>query len=164
MSAAEIARSLGLERHPEGGFYVESFRSKLRVVSSERPDGRDGSTAIYYLLERGQFSALHRVSSDEVWHHYLGATLSLHTIDDSGVWTTRLLGKRLSRGERPQLVVPASSWQAAVVLPDESATFTLCGCTVAPGFEFTDFELADRDELCRRHPEHSRRITELTRC
>jgi uncharacterized protein len=163
MSAADLALSLGLERHPEGGFYVESFRSKLRVVSPDHPDGRDGSTAIYYLLERGQFSALHRVSSDEVWHHYLGATLTLHTIDDSGSWSTRLLGKRWLDGQRPQLVVPAGSWQAAVVLPDESAAFTLCGCTVAPGFEFSDFELADRSELCRRYPEHSRLITELTR-
>jgi hypothetical protein len=162
-SADALKALLGLRRHPEGGFYAQTFRSALSVDSSDHGGGRRGSTAIYYLLERGDFSALHRVSSDEVWHHYLGASVTLHVIDPAGVSSSQVLGKRLLLGERPQLVVPRGHWQAAVVLPARTESFALCGCTVAPGFEFEDFELADRDQLCRAFPEHSGLITELTR-
>lgn len=152
LSAADLVRLLGLRPHPEGGHYVETFRSLTRVTpaGATRPDQvRAGSTAIYYLLAAGGLSALHRVTADEVWHHYAGDPLELHTIDPSGLHSTARLGRDLVAGERPQAVVPAGVWQAALPV---GAAWSLVGCTVAPGFDFRDFELPERDELVERFP------------
>ncbi len=150
--------SLGLTPHPEGGFYRETFRSP-RVV--ETPAGpRAASTAIYFLLPAGAFSALHRVCSDEVWHHYDGDPVELHTIDDRGVHAITVLGPSLVKQQRPQLVVPAGTWQAAVPL---GRRYALCGCTVAPGFDFADFEMPTRDALVRAYPPLRDAIGRLTR-
>jgi predicted cupin superfamily sugar epimerase len=149
--------ALGLDPHPEGGLFRETFRAS-EVVS--RPEGiRAASTAIYFLLPAGSFSAIHRVRSDEVWHHYAGDPLELHTIDSAGVHALVLLGKTLPR-ERPQHVVPAGTWQGAV---PAGSRFTLCGCTVAPGFDFADFEMPARAELLERFPRHAALIERLTR-
>jgi predicted cupin superfamily sugar epimerase len=149
MNAEETVRRLGLLPHPEGGFYREMFRSPLTI---RLPDGRErsASTAIYYLLPTDGWSAWHRVQADEVWHHYDGAPLHLFR-----------LGMEPARLDRrsPQAVVPAGVWQAA--LPEGGAT--LCGCTVAPGFEFGDFELAMLETLLAEYPDQESLIRRLAR-
>jgi uncharacterized protein len=149
--------ALGLAPHPEGGLYRETFRASAVVNRAE--GARAASTAIYFLLPAGNFSAIHRVRSDEVWHHYAGDALELHTIGSDGVHAVVRLGKELPR-ERPQHVVPAGTWQAAIPVGDR---YTLCGCTVAPGFDFADFEMPRRAELLQRFPQHAALIERLTR-
>jgi len=145
----EVISALGLAPHPEGGFFRETFRSPAKITAPFAPVSRAASTAIYFLLRAGEFSAFHSVLSDEVWHHYLGATLELHTVDHNGRHQRVELGPNLQHGECPQWVVRAGSLQAARVIGDG---FTLCGCTVAPGFDFADFDMPPRSELVRRHP------------
>ncbi len=136
MTAEEIVERLGLQPHPEGGFYRETFRAPA-------PDGgRGASTAIYYLLREGDVSAWHRVvDADEVWHHYAGTSLELILSADGQERRFVRLGADLAAGERPQAVVPAGVWQAARPL----GGWVLVGCTVAPAFEFAGFEMAPPD-------------------
>jgi predicted cupin superfamily sugar epimerase len=136
-SAAEIIRTLDLKPHPEGGQFRETFRDSRADAT-----GRAASTAIYFLLARGERSHWHRVDAVEVWHYYAGAPLVLEMAADANGPVRRMkLGPDIAMGERPQGVVPAGSWQAAESLGD----WTLVGCTVAPGFEFSGFELAAPD-------------------
>jgi predicted cupin superfamily sugar epimerase len=133
LTAADVIRLLGLEPHPEGGHFRETFRDESKNA------GRAASTAIYFLLARGERSHWHRVDAAEVWHYYAGAPLAFEIADaDAGPIRRLRLGADLAAGERPQAVVPARAWQAAESLGD----WTLVGCTVAPGFEFTGFEMA----------------------
>ena len=137
LSASEIIRLLDLKPHPEGGHFRETFRDPRTIDG-----GRAASTAIYFLLARGERSHWHRVDAVEVWHFYAGAPLALDVAaSDKGPVTRATLGPGLAQGERPQAVVPARAWQAAVSLGD----WTLVGCTVAPGFDFKGFELAPKD-------------------
>ena len=154
---------LGLEPHPEGGFFRETWRSPLAVGGLPHGAPRSASTAIYFLLPSGSFSALHRVASDEVWHHYAGDALELTTIDDAGTVSTLTLGDELARGQRPQAVVPAHVFQAARPRPGGAHGYVLCGCTVAPGFEFSDFELPSRAALRTRFPALGELVDALTR-
>ncbi len=131
ISAAQIIEILRLEPHPEGGFYKQTY------VDSPEPEKRPLSTLIYFLLRDGEVSAWHRVDAAEVWHHYSGAPLEL-SLSDKGVTRSHLLGDDLLKGQRPQCVVPAHVWQSARSL----GAWTLVGCTVAPGFQFSGFELA----------------------
>jgi predicted cupin superfamily sugar epimerase len=133
LTAAELIRLLDLQPHPEGGHYRETFRDTRTIET-----GRAASTAIYFLLARGERSHWHRVDAVEVWHYYAGAPLTLEIADDKGSIERLTLGPDIAAGERPQGVVPAGAWQAAESLGD----WTLTGCTVAPGFEFAGFELA----------------------
>ena len=133
--AAEIIRLLGLEPHPEGGHFCQTFRD-TQLIDGKRP----ASTAIYFLLARGERSHWHRVDAAEGWHWYAGDALTL-TIVEHGKKSTVTLGSDLAAGQRPQAVVPAQAWQAAEGLGD----WTLVGCTVAPGFEWAGFELAPKD-------------------
>ena len=134
MTAAGIIAALGLARHPEGGWYAETFRDNREA------GGRGHSTAIYFLLEGGDVSAWHRVrDAAEVWHFYAGAPLELRIFDEAKGTVSFTLGNDLGAGERPQAVVPANRWQTARSLGD----WTLVGCTVAPGFDFSQFELAE---------------------
>ena len=134
-SAADVIRMLGLKPHPEGGHFLETYRDA-------QGSGRAASTAIYYLLARGERSHWHRVDASEVWHYYAGSPLRLETaIDSAGPVACMTLGPDLAGQQRPQAMVPAGVWQAAESLGD----WTLVGCTVAPGFEFEGFELAPRD-------------------
>ena len=133
-SAEEIIKILKLERHPEGGHFCETFRDA-------NPDGRDLSTAIYYLLREGEYSHWHRVDAAETWHFYAGDPLALSIASDGAPTTEHILGIDLTTGERPQVVVPKGAWQSAKPL----GKFTLVGCTVAPGFEFAGFEMAPND-------------------
>ena len=135
LSADKVIGLLGLKPHPEGGHYAETFRDTRTTE-----DGRAASTAIYFLLKRGEWSWWHRVDAVEIWHWYAGETLELSVHAGSGVNVVQL-GPDLSIGERPQAIVPAGAWQKAKSLGD----WTLCGCTVAPGFEFSGFELAPKD-------------------
>lgn len=131
--AAEIVQLLDLAPHPEGGFYRETFRD-----STTDARGRATSTLIYFLLEEGQISRWHKVDATETWHYYAGAPLLLSLSRDGEDLTTQTLGKDLFAGERPQFVIPAHWWQSAQSL----GAWTLVGCGVAPGFEFSGFELA----------------------
>jgi predicted cupin superfamily sugar epimerase len=157
MTVDEIVRALELEAHPEGGFFVETFRSSLRVPAHGAE--RASSTAIYYLLPAHAFAAFHRVRSDEVWHHYAGAPVEVWLLDGAGA-RRALLGPDLAAGERPQLVVPASAWQACAPVGDGWA---LCGCTVAPGFDFADWTLASRAELIAQLPGERALVERFTR-
>ena len=135
MPASAVIEALGLEPHPEGGWYRESFRDEVGT------GGRAASTAIFYLLERGQRSAWHRVAdAAEVWHFYFGGPLRLSLAPPDGPGRDRVLGPDIFAGQSPQIVVPKGWWQAAEPL----AAWTLVGCTVAPGFEFAAFELAPK--------------------
>lgn len=134
LAAKDVIFTLGMERHPEGGWYARTFEDQVSA------DGRAQSTAIYYLLEAGDASHWHRVDAVEVWHYYAGAPLQLRISDGKTVVEHRL-GNDLDAGERPQVVVPRDAWQSAV----STGGWTLVGCTVAPGFQFSGFELADAD-------------------
>jgi predicted cupin superfamily sugar epimerase len=135
MRPQEIIETLSMQRHPEGGWYVQTFRD-------DHGGARGHSTAIYYLLEAGERSHWHRVhDAAEVWHYYAGAPLALHRSADGKQSETIVLGIDLLKGERPQAIIPADCWQSAESLGD----FTLVGCTVAPGFEFSSFEMAPPD-------------------
>ena len=133
-NAADIIAALGLQPHPEGGHFRETFRDKASR------EGRACSTAIYYLLSTGERSHWHRVDAAEIWHFYAGAPLELAIADDGGNRAVRLLGSALDKGERPQVIVPARAWQSAW----STGEWTLVGCTVAPGFEFSGFEMAEK--------------------
>jgi predicted cupin superfamily sugar epimerase len=133
LGAADIIRLLGLEPHPEGGHYRETFRDTWQAA-----DGRAASTAIYFLLKRGEVSRWHRIDAAEVWHWYAGAPLELSTAAVGARSQRQVLGTDLAAGARPQIVVPAGLWQQARSQGD----FTFAGCTVAPGFSFARFELA----------------------
>jgi uncharacterized protein len=134
LAAEQIIRLLGLKPHPEGGHFRETFRD------TQLAEDRAASTAIYFLLAHGELSHWHRVDATEVWHWYAGAPLVLEIAQSDGSIERVMLGSDLAAGQRPQAVVPAFSWQAAQTVGD----WTLCGCTVAPGFEFPGFELAPK--------------------
>ncbi|KKB85760.1 cupin [Devosia limi DSM 17137] len=134
MSAQDVINTLGMARHPEGGWYVRTFEDPIQI------DGRAQSTAIYYLLEAGDASHWHRVDAVEMWHWYAGAPLQLRISDGKSV-KLHLLGADIAAGQRPQAVVPRHAWQAAT----STGGWTLVGCTVTPGFLFSGFELAAPD-------------------
>lgn len=135
LAPEDIIRELGMQPHPEGGWYVQTFRD-------ENGGERGHSTAIYYLLAKGQRSHWHRVhDAAEAWHYYAGAPLALHRSEDGSRSETLKLGTDIAGGERPQAIIPANWWQSAETLGD----YTLVGCTVAPGFEFSKFEMAPPD-------------------
>jgi uncharacterized protein len=142
LTADRVISLLGLAPHPEGGHYRETFRDAATLGGT-----RATSTAIYFLLRQGERSRWHRVDAVEVWHFYAGAPLVLRVADDGSRRAVRL-GADLAAGERPQAVVPAGAWQNAESL----GAWTLVGCTVAPGFDFSGFELAPRDLDPWDHP------------
>lgn len=160
----KIVEQLDLLPHPEGGFFKESYRSIELIEQAHLPNrfsgNRNFSTAIYFLLTSGNFSAFHRIQQDEVWHFYEGAPLNVHVITPEGKYTKYKVGS-LNQGLKPQLVVPKGCWFASNI--DEEDSYTLVGCTVAPGFDFADFELAKKDELSNLFPEHTDIINQLTR-
>ena len=158
-------KKLQLTQHVEGGAFRETYRSELTIPRTILPlffqGDRNASTSIYFLLASGQFSAFHRIASDEVWHFYFGDPLLVHEIGHNGRLITHLLGTNPEKGESFQTVVKAGSWFASVPAP--GSEYALVGCTVAPGFDFADFELADRVTLSQQYPEHAALIQELTR-
>jgi hypothetical protein len=160
--ARELIARLGLQPHPERGYYVETYRSPL--VLEHLPHGalRTASTAIYFLVTRAQPTTfLHRLRSDELFHLYEGGPLDVLLLRDGSPGQLARLGRDVAAGERPQVVIPTGTW-FAVELGAE-ATHCLFGCTVAPGFDFADFELAQGPELAARFPAHAPRIARMTR-
>lgn len=161
--------TLQLLPHPEGGYYRETYRSTSQVTlqPGAGPDARQdaairsSSTGIYFLLEKGNFSAFHRIASDEMWHFYAGQALEVLELHPSGELIRTRLGADMLHGEVHQHVVRANTWFASRVCAGGS--FALVGCTVAPGFDFDDFCLADRAALTQQFPGHEPVIAELTR-
>ncbi len=155
---------LRLQPHPEGGFYKEAYRDTLLLqptgLPAEFSGPRSASTAIYFLLEGHQFSGFHRIRSDELWHFYTGSALAVHVIGPDGQHEQLLIGPDPEAGQQFQGAVKANRWFASELL--DKSDFALVGCTVAPGFDFADFELAERDTLARSFPEHRSLIERLT--
>jgi predicted cupin superfamily sugar epimerase len=163
-TAGQLIEQLGLVEHPEGGWYRETYRSGDMIQKSALPTRFSGDraacTAIYFLLRHGDISALHRIRSDELWHFYAGAPLIIHVLPPDGTYYSLLLGSAIANGEAFQAAVPAGCWFGAEVSGDG---YALVGCTVAPGFDFTDFEMATRGELLALYPAQAELITRLTR-
>jgi uncharacterized protein len=151
---------LKLQPHPEGGYYKETYRSEGITVVGEEQRQRSYSTAIYFLLLEDKFSAFHRIQSDELWHFYTGSSIHIYIIDHQGNLQMMYLGNNIEAGEQFQAVVPAHCWFAARMVQPHS--YALVGCTVAPGFDFKDFEMAERKNLIRQYPQHAQIITSLT--
>jgi predicted cupin superfamily sugar epimerase len=165
MTAEKLIEKLRLEPHPEGGYFRETYRcdeSTDDAALSPRYDGgRSLSTAIYYLLTQDDFSAMHRILSDEIFHFYLGDPVTLVTITEAGYANRVTLGAAVSEGEVPQAVVPRGVWQGLCLT--QGGRYALLGTTVAPGFDFRDFEIGDRSTLIRQYPDSASDITRLTR-
>ena len=162
----KLVHGLGLLPHPEGGWYRETYRSDETIPISSLPmrfsGDRNVATAIYFLLTATTFSALHRIKSDELWHFYAGSTLLIHVFTPDGGYHFVRLGSNLDSGESFQVLVPQGCWFGAEVEVNDG--FALVGCTVAPGFDFADFELAERTSLQQQYPQHQALIKRLTRC
>ncbi|MCC7158764.1 MAG: cupin domain-containing protein [Ignavibacteria bacterium] len=156
---------LALEKHPEGGWFKEVYSSNELIKAEHLPARFKGhrrhSTSIYFLLTGDTFSALHRIKSDELWHFYDGSPVSIHMIDEKGNYSAARLGHDVEEGEVFQFAVPAGVWFGATI--NDKDSFTLVGCTVAPGFHFDDFELGVRGELVKSFPQHKGVIEKLTR-
>jgi predicted cupin superfamily sugar epimerase len=164
MSAEEVIKALGLQPHPkEGGFFRETYRSDEALASGALAPRyraeRSVSTVIYYLLTPDTYSALHRLKSDEVFHFYLGGSVRMLQLFPEGGGETIVLGPDLARGQRLQVVVPRGVWQGSFL---EAGAFALMGCTVAPGFDYADYESGPRDALLAQYPQFADLIRRLT--
>ncbi len=160
-----LVQSLEMEAHPEGGFYKEVYRSKNTIsktaLGKQFSGDRNYCTSIHFLLTSDNFSGFHRIKQDEIWNFYEGSPLLVHVIDKEGNYTCHEIGMNPQANLYPQLVVPAGAWFASSVKNKDSYSFV--GCTVAPGFDFEDFELAERAILINKYPKHEAIIRQLTR-
>jgi uncharacterized protein len=163
--AEQWAELLTMTPHPEGGWYRETYRSQGSIPADALAPVFDGErsfcTSILFLLTADSFSAFHRIKSDELWHFHTGDAIVVHEIADDGSYTRHVLGSDPLAGQHFQCAVRAGSWFASEVV--EGGSFGLVGCTVAPGFDFRDFELARKEALCGLFPQHGALITRLTR-
>ncbi len=161
----KIIQVLGLKPHPEGGYYRETYRSSGSIRAEALPctfkAERSYSTCIYYMLTAGNYSSFHRIVQDEIWHFYEGSPVLLYIIRADGSLQQIIVGRDFAQGEQPQAIIPGGCWFAARVKDQDS--FSLVGCTVAPGFDFADFERGKRDYLVKQFPEHRQKIEEFTR-
>lgn len=153
----EIIKSLNLEKHPEGGWYCETYRS-ASTIELERGQ-RSLATLIYFMLEQDEFSAFHRLKSDEFWYYHEGSSLSVHIFNIDGSYELKKLGLLGSDGSRPQLLLPAGCLFAAECIEKDS--YSLISCSVHPGFDFLDFELAGKSEMLSLFPDHADIIERL---
>jgi predicted cupin superfamily sugar epimerase len=164
-NAKHWIETLRLEPHPEGGYFRQTYRSDVMVAREALPAGfggaRAASTTIYFLLEGENFSSFHRLRSDEVWHFYTGSSLTVEVIEPAGSRSSLLLGDDSDAGHVFQAVVRAGCWFASHVADWKG--WALVGCSVAPGFDFEDFEMAQRDQLVNSYPQHRALIELLTR-
>ncbi|MBS1912447.1 MAG: cupin domain-containing protein [Bacteroidetes bacterium] len=155
---------LSLEPHPEGGYFRETYRSGDRIRVEHLPERYAGerafSTAIYFMLTGDRPSRFHRLASEELWHFHAGCAGTLHIIDAAGTYRSRRIGPNPESGEAFQVLIPHGCWFAAEA--DDREGYLLVGCTVAPGFDFADFEMGEREALLLRHPEHGDLIRRLT--
>ena len=165
MNSRDYIQQLNLQPHPEGGFYRQTYRCLESLPAGALPKRFGGnrpiSTAIYYLLEPGDYSCFHRIKSDECWHFYAGGPLVIHIIESNGDYHSVKLGNNILTGEVYQYSVAAMAWFA--VEPAEKTAFTLAGCTVAPGFDFDDFEMARKKNMLELYPQHTPTIDRLCR-
>jgi predicted cupin superfamily sugar epimerase len=165
MTVDILVKALDLLPHPEGGFYKETYRSPVKLspqcLSTDFSGERNIATGIYFLVEKGNFSALHKIKSDETWNFYSGDALEVIEIDEAGNVKTTLIGPDILKGERFQYTVKANTWFGSRV--STNGQFSLVGCTVYPGFDFNDFEMAARSVLIKQFPQHEGIISELTR-
>lgn len=163
-TAEELIKRLDLVRHPEGGWYRETYRATDTIPAAALPERFTGDrsfcTAIYFLLEKGDVSTFHRINSDELWHFHAGASLTIHMLSPEGEHQALRLGADLAVGASYQAVVPAGCWFGAEVSGD--GEYALVSCTVAPGFDFADFEMAGSENLMRQFPRHGDLIRRLT--
>lgn len=159
MTAKDIIDKLQLKPHPEGGFYSETYRSAERITNNYG-NKRSVCTAIYYMLEKEDRSHFHRIKSDELWFFHAGEPLEIVMLQNGEIKTI-LLGNNIQNGEVPQAIIPANTWFAAKIKNGKG--FSLVSCTVAPGFDFEDFELAKRDDLIQQYPNLKKIIEEFTR-
>ena len=165
LSADDVIRRLNLQPHPkEGGFFRETYRAAEVILPSALAAGyagpRNHSTAIYYLLTPGTFSALHRLRSDEIFHFYLGGPVRMLQLPPGGVGLEMVLGTNFERGDVSQVIVPRGVWQGSFLEPGNA--FALLGCTVAPGFDYADYEHGDRAKLTKEYPTFREMIERLT--
>lgn len=165
LTAEELIDTFQMDRLPgEGGWFKETYRARGKipwnVLEGEHGGARNYSTGIYYMLRAGEKSLLHRIKSDEMWHFYAGDPLMLVEIAPSGAVTETILGNDLGAGHTPQYVVPAGHWFGAY--PNVGSVYAFVGCTVAPGFEFEDFELGERSALLAEFPDAKTAIERLT--
>ncbi len=163
---AALIQKFNLQPHPEGGYYARTFQSMNRIKALDESryanESRHSGTAIFYLLQARDFSAWHRIKSDEIWHYYKGSSVKIYVLNEQGKLSEYLLGDHLVNPESSfQIAIPAGHWFAAELL--DKTSYCLVGCTVTPGFEFRDFELADRIKLTKEFPKHSFIIEQLTR-
>lgn len=156
---AQWITQLDLQAHPEGGYYRRSYTASSMLSSESFPTPRPVASAIYYLLPATQHSCLHRIRSDELWHFYAGGRLTIYVITPEGELQHLKLGLDISQGECPQQLVPAGYWFGAEVTQGE---FVLAGCTVAPAFDFADFDLGKTEELLATYPQHVAVIQRLS--
>ena len=154
---------LGLEPHPEGGYFKRTFESQEQITDQELTVHFEGKrmlyTSIYFLLTSNDVSHFHRLQSDELWYYHAGSPLSVHMIDENGEYTEYKLGLDLENGEVPQVLVPKNTIFGSSVKDRE--TFSLVGCMVSPGFEYQDFELFTQEELLLKYPEHKEIIVKI---
>ena len=164
-SIRQLIQQYNLQPHPEGGWYKQTYKSKEKIAADALPErfgaNRAFSTAIYFLLEKGNFSAFHRIKSDECWHFYAGDPLLIYIIEQNGELKIISLGNDNEKVHAFQYVVPANCWFAS--RPASGSQYCFVGCTVSPGFEFDDFELAKGNELSAMYPQHKEIIKELCR-
>ncbi len=157
--------ALQLRRHPEGGWFREMYRAEETIPHQSLPSRFTGdrpfSTAIYFLVNETDFSALHRFKQDELWHFYDGTSLTIHMIDPAGTYSAVKLGRNIQAGEEPMAVVKAGSLFGGSV--NDPNSYALVCCTVAPGFDFADFEMPSRAQLLEQYPQHRQIIEQLTR-
>jgi hypothetical protein len=166
MTAAEVKKLLNLTPHFEGGAYIRTYESGERIApaaftDARYPTPRHTATAIYYFLEPGTFSEMHRLKSDEIFHFYLGDPIEMLQLTSPGIGRIVRIGNNLAAGERPQIVVPRGVWQGTRLVP--GGQWALIGCTVSPGFEFEDYDSASRAELTAAWPAFAPLIRDLTR-
>lgn len=159
MTAESIIEALNMIRHPEGGFYRETYRGE-NLMTLDNGRVRNTATAIYYLLKDEDKSHFHKIASDEIWFFHQGVSLEVIVITEQGRLELQTLGNRLDSGEVPQLVIKANTWFAARV--KSGSGFALVSCVVAPGFDFSDFELGNKAELKRLYPELESEIEAMT--
>lgn len=161
----EIIEKLDLTPHPEGGYFKETYRSDGLIdkesLDTQYSGNRNYSTSIYFLLTSDAFSAFHKIHQDEIWHFYSGSPILLHMIDQEGYYSEVTIGSNLNKDETPQFIVPGGVWFASEVKNENS--YSLVGCTVAPGFDFDDFELGIRDKMIEKFPKHKEVINRLSR-
>lgn len=164
LKAKKYIEKLNLSPHPEGGYFKEAYRSP-EIIKNENLPGRytgdrNFSTSIYFLLEGENISHFHKLKSDETWHFYDGSPAKIYILSGEGILTEKIIGLNIENGEVPQVLIEKDNWFAAEVIDKDS--FILAGCTVSPGFDFSDFKMAEREALLKSFPGQSELIKRLT--